>query len=136
MKVKILNKQVVERENSLSNNISLSVDTMILVAKLTDEQKEELFNRIILYQKNTYQDKYFHYSRQIKNIIIKAYPRNPLTNITYNAMLILQKNASLTEIPYSIKEILQFDTWKIKRMNLLLILQIILHSPHTPTVLY
>lgn len=102
----------------LYNDIQISIDTMILVAKLTYEQQEELINRIFLHQKNQYQDKYFHYSRKISNVTIKVSPRNPLANINYNTMLILQKNASLTKFPYSIQEILQFDTWKIKRIDI------------------
>lgn len=102
---------------TLYNHIQISIDTMILVAKLTYEQQEELI-RIVLHQKNQYQDKYFHYSRKISNVTIKVSPRNPLANINYNTMLILQKNASLTKLPYSIQEILQFDTWKIKRIDI------------------
>lgn len=102
----------------LYNDIQISIDTMILVAKLTYEQQEEIINRIVLYHKNLYQDKYFRYSRRINNVTIKFSPRNPLANINYNTMLILQKNASLTKLPYSIQEILQFDTWKIKRIDI------------------
>jgi hypothetical protein len=102
---------------TLYNHIQISIDTMILVAKLTHEQQEELMNRIVLHQKNQYQDKYFHYSRKISNVTIKVSPRNPLANINYNTMLILQKNASQTKLPYSIQEILQFDAWKIKRID-------------------
>lgn len=102
----------------LYNDIQISIDTMILVAKLTYEQQEEMINRIVLYHKNLYQDKYFRYSRRINNVTIKFSPRNPLANINYNTMLILQKNASLTKLPYSIQEILHFDTWKIKRIDI------------------
>lgn len=112
------NKHLMKNATSLYNDIQVSIDTMILVAKLTYEQQEELINRIVLCQNNQYQDKYFHYSRKISNVIIKVSPRNPLANINYNTMLILQKNASLTKLPYSIQEILHFDTWKIKRIDI------------------
>src|SRR5690606_6725480 len=84
----------------------------------TYEQQEEMINRIVLYHRNRYQDRYFHYSRKINNVIIKVSPRNPLAYINYNTMLIIKKNASLTTFHYSIQEILKFDTWKIKRIDI------------------
>lgn len=91
----------------LYNDIQISIDTMILVAKLTCEQQEEMINRIVLYHKNLYQDKYFRYSRRINNVIIKFSPRNPLTNINYNTMLILQKNASKIWHGSTVRKILE-----------------------------
>lgn len=116
MSLRKTNKQ----EESIKHNYGLkvSIDTMIFVASLTHEQTEKLLNRIMLHPKNLYEDRHFKYSRKLKNIVIKAKPRNPLTYINYNVMLIIEKNTSSTEIPYSIKEILQFDTWKIKRMDI------------------
>lgn len=102
----------------LHTNVRISVDTLNLVAKLSYEEQEELFNYIGFQKNEIYQDRYFHYSRQINNIIIKFLPRNPLTRINYNLMLIIPKNASSTFIPYTIKEILLFKSWKIKRMDI------------------
>lgn len=111
-------KPVNSKITSLQYSTEISIDTLTLVAKLTYEQQEELANRIILYHNNQYQDQYFRYSRVINNIIIKVSPRNPLTAINYNTMIIFPKNASLSKVAYSIREILQFDTWKIKRIDI------------------
>jgi hypothetical protein len=107
-----------EKSNKHNYSLKVSIDTMILVAKLTHEQREKLFNRIMFHPKNLYEDQHFKFSRKLKNIVLKAKPRNPLTSINYDVMLIIEKNTSLTDVPYSIKEILQFDTWKIKRMDI------------------
>jgi hypothetical protein len=108
------------QEESIKHNYGLkvSIDTMILVAKLTQEQREKLFNRIMFHPKNLYEDQHFKFSRKLKNIVLKVNPRNPLTYINYDVMLIIEKNTSSTDVPYSIKEILQFDTWKIKRIDI------------------
>lgn len=118
MRKKKINRHAHQSEPIYYSDVQISVDTMILVAKLSYEQQEELCERIVLEQRTQYQDKYFHYSRKINNIIIKTFPRNPLMNINYNTMLIFEKKASSATIPYAILEILQFDTWKIKRLDL------------------
>ena len=117
-KLKLKNKYNGERIPD-QTDVKISIDTFNLVAKLTQDQQEELFYRIAFMQKTWYQDRYFKFSMQITNdIIIKFSPRNPLTWITYNTMLIFTKNTSSTFIPYSVLEILQFETWQIKRLDI------------------
>ncbi|RDI40906.1 hypothetical protein [Falsibacillus pallidus] len=98
--------------------VKLCIDTFILVGKLTEEQQEELFDHFILLKREWYQDRYFHYSIRINNIVIKYSPRNLLAWNNYNTMIIIEKNTSITYIPHSVKEILKFNTWQIKRLDL------------------
>jgi hypothetical protein len=96
----------------------VSIDTLILVAKLTDLQLEFIYDRLVLDKKNQFQDKSFNYCVRIGNIIIKTMPKKSWTYTNYNSMIIITKNTSSTYIPYSIKEILQFKEWKFKRLDI------------------
>lgn len=113
-----INQNKVERTNT-PYDVKVSVDTFILVAKLSEEQQEELFDRIVFHQNSVFQDRYYHYSRRINNsITIKTFPRNPYTRIHYNTMLIFAKHPASIQIPYSILEILQQNSWKVKRVDI------------------
>jgi hypothetical protein len=112
-----MNKSKVNNNSIQYNDVHISIDTMYLVAYLTDEQKEFLYDRIVFQKNNKFKDQYFHYSQEINNIVIKTTPRKSFTNAHYNTMIIFKKDTSHMYIPYSIREILQFD-WQYKRLDL------------------
>jgi hypothetical protein len=116
---KLKSKKNHKKEELLTSyNLQLSIDTFILVGKLSKEQIEKMCDYFYLQKKNWYQDRYFHYNIHIGNIIIKYSPRNPFAWNNYNTMIVITRNASNTHIPHSLKEILKFNTWKSKRIDL------------------
>lgn len=99
--------------------MKLSIDTLHVVSLLNEQQQEIIYDRFV-FRKN-HPTHRFHYTMKMNNplFIINSMPRNISTYKWYNTMLIFQRDILNREyVPYSIQEILQMTTWKIKRIDL------------------
>lgn len=96
-------------------DITINVDTLILVATLSIEEKQSLKNYFAFSRGNDY----FYSSIASKDpfFVLNLNPRNIYSLKYYNAMLILQ-NETLINMPMSIREILFSFDWKIKRIDI------------------
>lgn len=96
-------------------DIEVNVDTLILVAVLSIEEKQYLKNYFAFNRGNDY----FYSSLTSKKpfFVLNLNPRNMYSHKYYNVMLILQ-NETLINMPESIREILFAFDWKVKRMDI------------------
>ncbi len=112
-----------------SNNYDcrLSVDTMYLTAKLSEEERSYIYDRF-RFDKNS--PKYHWRYRQNKTIglgfSLYTVPNNPYTNRHYNFAIQLQRGITTSDyMPYSLAEIINEIDWNIKRVDLAFDLRIL-----------
>lgn len=98
----------------------VSIDTLHLSARLSDEQKQYIYNRFTFNKNRT--DWHWHYSQnETKSLgfTIHALPTNTYTYKHYDHTIQLQNQLiDGAYIPYSVNEILQNIDWNIKRIDL------------------
>lgn len=93
----------------------MSIDTLILVANLKREEKQNLRNYFIF----SHSTEYFYESVVSKSpwFVLNMNPRNKFAYQHYNVMLILQ-NSTLEDMPAYLKEIIKSFKWRIKRIDI------------------
>lgn len=96
-------------------DMTVTVDTIYLVAKLNHEQKEFIHNRFNMNGGN----KFFRKSIVSKKpfFVINMNPRSIHAQRYYNVMMIIQNDA-LMNMPASLAEIIAKFEWKFKRIDL------------------
>ncbi|MEI4770997.1 hypothetical protein WAX74_15345 [Psychrobacillus sp. FJAT-51614] len=96
-------------------DIEVNVDTLILVAILSIEDKQYLKHYFAFNRGNDY----FYSSVTSKKpfFVLNLNPRNMYSHKYYKVMLILQ-NETLINMPESIRETLFAFDWKVKRMDI------------------
>lgn len=96
-------------------DIKVTIDTIILVAKLDSESKEFINDRFIMNGSS----EFFRNSIVSKKpfFVINLNPRNKFAKRHYNAMIIIQ-HETLMNMPASLTEIIAKFDWKFKRIDI------------------